>query len=215
MQPYSPELFNQGDQPGPRMLLDALRGATTPEQLKAQWKAVESAKETKKTQKWPQDMMIPCRPCTDENNGVEVRKPLQAFAIVNKVGDFWMQALAKGQDLMCMRCRQKATQSKQDVIIVCDGCQEALPRKKFGQKHIEIWRQGSSERALCGRCEERKERIARQDQELVYCKVCDRKVPEINFEDSSLAYWRLKDLMHEAECARCKVHLKTLVVEVS
>ena len=45
VQPYSPELFRQGDLPGPRLLMEALRGEVTQKELKQKWKAVEKEKE--------------------------------------------------------------------------------------------------------------------------------------------------------------------------
>ena len=44
VQPYSPELFRLGDLPGPRLLMEALRGKVTPQQLKKEWRAVEKDK---------------------------------------------------------------------------------------------------------------------------------------------------------------------------
>ena len=46
MQPYSPELFRLGDLPGPRLLMEALRGKVTIQQLKKEWKAVEKEKQS-------------------------------------------------------------------------------------------------------------------------------------------------------------------------
>ena len=42
-------------------------------------------RQERKTNEWPADMMLPCRGCTSKNDGVEVRKPLQAFAVCSKV----------------------------------------------------------------------------------------------------------------------------------
>ncbi len=49
VQPYSPELFRQGDLPGPRLLMEALRGNATPQELKKEWKAVEKEKQSGQT----------------------------------------------------------------------------------------------------------------------------------------------------------------------
>ncbi len=46
VQPYSPELFRLGDLPGPRLLMEALRGKATPQELKKEWKAVEKEKQS-------------------------------------------------------------------------------------------------------------------------------------------------------------------------
>ena len=45
VQPYSPDLFRLGDLPGPRLLMEALRGKATPQELKKEWKAVEKEKQ--------------------------------------------------------------------------------------------------------------------------------------------------------------------------
>ena len=53
-------------------------------------------KEEKERTKWPQDMLIPCRSCTDKNAGGEVRKPLDHFTIAVKVAtcgrSVWLKA---------------------------------------------------------------------------------------------------------------------------
>ena len=49
VQPYSPELFRLGDLPGPRLLMEALRGKATPQELKKEWKAVEKEKQSGQT----------------------------------------------------------------------------------------------------------------------------------------------------------------------
>ena len=52
------------------------------------------------------------------------------------------------------------------------------------------------------------EKKLRGDLELIYCHgpLCQRRVPEINFEEVKLAEWRIKDLMQDARCVRCVVN---------
>ena len=150
-------------------------------------------------------MLIPCRRCTDENGGQEVRKPLLLFAPHVSVADFWENSLAHGQDLCCMRCRNITFREVQDRVLVCDGCQKLLPGKSFDAENMDIWRQGLAEPVHCRRCSERKDRARREDLELIFCSGCQRRVPEINFEEAKLAEWRYKDLLYLAECARCVV----------
>jgi hypothetical protein len=52
VQPYSPQLFRQGDLPGPRLLMNALQGKLTPQELKKEWKAVEKEKESSAARQW-------------------------------------------------------------------------------------------------------------------------------------------------------------------
>ena len=134
-----------------------------------------------------------------------MRKPLRVFAICSRVEDFWKDALSQGQDMCCMRCCQITFREMQETILVCDACQKALPKKKFDEQNLVIWRQGLNEAVLCRWCAGDKDKLLRQDMDLVFCRGCDQRVPEINFEEAKLAEWRLKDLMHLAECARCVV----------
>ena len=46
VQPYSPDLFRLGDLPGPRLLMEALRGKATPQELKKEWKSLEIEKQS-------------------------------------------------------------------------------------------------------------------------------------------------------------------------
>lgn len=157
---------------------------------------------------WPQDMLIPCRRCTDENGGAEIRKPLRNFAVASRLQDFWDNALARGQDLCCMRCQQIMRLAMQDAVIECDSCQNMLARSKFDAEYVLIWSQGVAQPVLCRVCKGNREKTLRRDLELIYCHgpLCQKSVPEINFEELKLAEWRIKDLMHDARCARCVVN---------
>ncbi len=93
-------------------------------------------------------------------------------------------------------------------MIECDGCQQMLARSRFDAAYVAIWRQGLSEPVLCRVCAGDKEKTLREDLELIYCHgpLCQQRVPEIHFEEVKLAEWRVKDLMHNAWCARCTVN---------
>ena len=100
VQPYSPELFRQGELPGPHLLMDALRGTLSGSDLKKAWKQTECHDaEKKKRTEWPAEMLLPCRTCTDKSDGEEMRKPLRAFSTYTKVKDLWENVVARGQDL--------------------------------------------------------------------------------------------------------------------
>ena len=78
-QPYSPQLFRQGQLPGPRILMDVLRRDLNLQQAEAAWSVVEAEKEQRPTEydRWPLTMQLPCRTCTLQNGGIEVRKMLK------------------------------------------------------------------------------------------------------------------------------------------
>ena len=80
VQPYSPDLFRQGQLPGPRILMEVLRGNISSAEARAEWRRVEHERaKGKKAGEWSQSMMLPCRSCTLKNNGKEVLKRLRTF----------------------------------------------------------------------------------------------------------------------------------------
>ena len=74
VQPYSPELFRQGELPGPHILMSVLRKTMTLAEAKEAWQREGDAKEERKRQDWPGDLTLPCRDCTDANKNMEVRR---------------------------------------------------------------------------------------------------------------------------------------------
>ena len=110
-QPYSPHLFRQGVLPGPDLLMKVLRDEITPADAKRLWKEDEDSREkqriaakTIEPEKWSRALEIPCRRCTDENGGVEKRKPISAFTSAHLHEDTWRNVIRKGQDLCCFKC---------------------------------------------------------------------------------------------------------------
>ena len=74
-QPYSPHLFRQGLLPGPRLLLDVLTKKLTTEEAKKAWQEHEEKKTTTTAGgNWMIQQELPCRRCTDKNNGVFVKE---------------------------------------------------------------------------------------------------------------------------------------------
>ena len=75
-QPYSPHLFRQGVLPGPQLLLDTLMAGKadakkTLETAKKAWKEYEQNKSSCSAGgTWLLEQTLPCRNCTDKNNGV-------------------------------------------------------------------------------------------------------------------------------------------------
>jgi hypothetical protein len=82
VQPYSPHLFRQGELPGPRLLMEVLRGNLSTENARLAWRKFEKEKDSTKSKgggNWVFAMPLPCRRCTDEAAGIEVWKPLKHF----------------------------------------------------------------------------------------------------------------------------------------
>ena len=72
VQPYSPHLFRQGMLPGPQLLLDVLtHKLKTTAEIKAAWKEVDkkAAQEKEERVDWLESQTLPCRACTDKNEG--------------------------------------------------------------------------------------------------------------------------------------------------
>ena len=68
VQPYSPQLFRQGELPGPALLMKALQGELSTAAAKKEWDKVERANANpKKVGEWPASMLLPCRSCTLKN----------------------------------------------------------------------------------------------------------------------------------------------------
>jgi len=123
--PYSPDLFAQGEQPGPHMLLKVLLKQMTVAEAKAEWKRIEKKKsqgDERTDGPWLVSMEIPCRRCTDRNEGIEVKKPRAMFLAIGKKtpSDIWNDTLQKGQDLCCLNCCSEMWEKKRTVPIV--GC---------------------------------------------------------------------------------------------
>eukprot|EP00973_Karenia_brevis_P084882 11778985-Karenia_brevis.AAC.1 len=76
-QPYSPHLFRQGTLPGPQLLQDVLKKKITIQDAKKQWHADEQQeKQSMRFESWLLEQTLPCRCCTDKNDGEEVWKPI-------------------------------------------------------------------------------------------------------------------------------------------
>ena len=127
VQPYSPELFRQGELPGPHILMSVLRGNMSLEQSKEAWKDAENQKADRKQKEWPHDMLLPCRQSTDANHGLEVRRPLKSFFSTPS----W-NLIAQGQDLMCHTCKHRHMKDgRRKNTVLCDECGWILPCTRF------------------------------------------------------------------------------------
>ena len=96
--PYSPALFQQGNLPGPALLLKAQRGELREDELKKAWRRAEKDDAANKEERknWPWSMKLPCRLCTNKNGGTEVCRPLSWFVIEQTRANGW-NAISKGR----------------------------------------------------------------------------------------------------------------------
>ena len=101
VQPFSPQLFRQGDLPGPTFFLKFWRKELTSEEVYTAWKN-EMKKTKSRGTDWPQEMPLFCRGCSD---GIETesRKPLKEFPQRSKAQIFH-NLLAQGMECFCIAC---------------------------------------------------------------------------------------------------------------
>eukprot|EP00972_Heterocapsa_arctica_P078134 11523499-Heterocapsa_arctica.AAC.1 len=67
------------------------------------WKAEEQTKVTREGtgENWLRSMALPCRRCTETNDGKEVCKAVSAFTFSHEATKIWIHVLPYGQDLCC------------------------------------------------------------------------------------------------------------------
>ena len=102
MKPYASNLFRNGDQLGPDLLLKFQRGDINETQMEAAWRT-----ESKKVRKpndwhWIQEMRLYCRNCS-ETAGEEVYKAAKEFPDrgLQKV---WSRVIGLGMERFCKAC---------------------------------------------------------------------------------------------------------------
>ena len=214
-QPYSPHLFRQGVLIGPDLLLRVLTKSITWEEAAKLWKSEEKktrqeSSSGKDARPWYLRMEVPCRRCTDEDGTKEVCKPVSAFTASSTVSHIWKQVLAKGQDLMCLRCQHTlGLTSECNNVIPCDGCGLTQRLEAFSTDMQGLWQALSTEPLLCKSCEQKGQRgrpARADDPELILCNFyCKRRVPSTNFVATQLTEWTAQKMMLLAKCARCVV----------
>ena len=106
VQPFSPQLFRQGDLPGPNLFLRFWRQELSSEQVYMAWKN-EMNKTKSRVTDWLQQMPIFCRGCSDAID-TDVRKPLKDFPKRGKTNVFH-NVLAGGMERFCIACLQSRT----------------------------------------------------------------------------------------------------------
>jgi hypothetical protein len=209
-QPYSPHLFRQGVLPGPHLLMQVLQNEITPEEAKKAWKKAEKASKAEEStgQSWIETMELPCRRCTDVNQGVEVTKPLSAFSTSLKLEDLWNTAIRKGQDLTCFKCAHALQWQTVGAVISCDSCGKIQPSKNFTPEMRRLWETLSTEKLECKKCEGESASIIKNSEFFLCNGHCKRELPEYHFIAQMLVHWQTKETkeqMLSAKCARCVV----------
>ncbi len=210
-QPYSPRLFRQGVAPGPNLLMQVLQGVMSAKEARKAWKTEEQPKADREStgESWMKSMELPCRKCTEANDGVEVCKPVSAFTASHDTSKIWKDVLAHGQDLCCVKCEHRLPWSKvSDAVVPCDSCGQLRARNKFGAQSLRLWESLSQEPLYCLSRQGLK-RKALNDSELIFCNgECQRELPEYHFVEAMIVDWRAQQSLLSAKCARCIVRAK-------
>ena len=100
-QPYAPTLFEQGEIPGPDLLLRFLRNEVPMSALGREWAAMKdvSAKERKR---WPEEMPLYCRGCSSAA-GEDIYRSAKQFTHRNSE-TLWNDVISKGMERFCEKC---------------------------------------------------------------------------------------------------------------
>ena len=205
VQPYSPQLFRQGELPGPTILMQVLRGDLETNGAKRLWEQVEKDNARKqKDGEWPATMMLPCASCTRKNGGEEVRKRLCTFTSATKLEDMW-RTIAKGQSLECIRCYQGRVRKITSGIIFCETCEAYRPETAFSSGTKSTLVKGGDGLVQCEACEHGKSRVKRAETRFEHCCSCDMLWPEAAFQAKQLQEWRANRQEHLMTCASCVV----------
>ena len=213
VQPYSPQLFRQGELQGPALLMQVLRGELSTAAAKEEWDKVERANTNKKQQgEWPASMLLPCRSCTFKNRGKEVRKRLQTFTTGTSRKDWW-NTISEGQDLECIRCVQARRQQIEGGIIYCESCEEYRPDTAFSTQARTILTTGSEGVVQCESCEHGNVRRVRAETIFEHCVECNTDWPEAAFQAKPLQEWRANKQAHLMTCERCETNTKSVFLQ--
>lgn len=218
VQPYSPNLFRQGELPGPTLLMKSLLKKLSFKELAKAWKDEETKEKTTggEPQPWFEKVTVPCRQCTHLNDGKEVSKPLNAFwdAVNCKTADdYWNKVVSKGCDLACIKCVRTMNwypmpnfKNNQNTLIACDGCGKNRTTTWFSDADVKAWNSSASPNLrdiFCKACTG--DRVEKKDAQEVHCMGrCQRSLPEFHFDEASLVRWMAADIT-EAKCLRCAI----------
>lgn len=160
---------------------------------------------------WITSQELPCRLCTDKNNGVEVWKPISSFESSTDTDTLFKRVLQKGQDLVCYRCtRQYLKWSKLfDDVIPCDGCGIIQTSSKYDAANAKIWQTLGDEEIYCKRCLGIKQRGTKTD--MIKCNgECQQDLPDYHFVDLMIVEARKTQSTIALKCARCTLKEKNV-----
>ena len=148
-QPFSPNLFTNGELIGPHTFLEVHRGKLTPQEAKARFS------QDKPSKKRNRDIMLFCRGCSPQPHRQEKLLPLREF-VTAWDQDEWYQVLSEGMCRLCLQCKakQSGTQppSHSAATHPCPYCPEARPANKTGYCSECV----KTERLACSRCDQGK-----------------------------------------------------------
>ena len=142
VQPHAPNLFRNGDLPGPDLLLKFQRGVIEQADLEAAW-----GKQSKKVRKpsawhWLNEMPLYWRGCS-ETAAAEVYKAAKEFPN-HGLQYLWDRVIALGMARFCKQCSnarkaaagkvhglEVSRPSQEDAEVECVGCRLKLPLQAF------------------------------------------------------------------------------------
>ena len=92
-QPFAPTLFEQGEPPGPDLLLRFLRNEIPMSKLGQEWAALKEVA-NKERKRWPDEMPLYCRGCSSAA-GEDVFRSAKLFTHLEP-DTWWKEVISKG-----------------------------------------------------------------------------------------------------------------------
>ena len=194
-QAFSPQLFSQGDLPGPEILLKFQRNEIQQHELENAWASRRTQKK-RRTLKWPQDMLLYCRGCS-ERLGEETERPLSEFPEAT-----W-KTIALGMERFCTSCLK----SKQVRRKLSEESMAQTPKADDDAKQC---------KEMCAHCNSESIAVAFREQRLcekcakieIKCTTCSSAKKEIKlalcfFDIEQVLQWKKTRNMNRARCRSC------------
>jgi hypothetical protein len=175
VRPFSPRLFQQGEQPFPTLLLKVLQGQVPESELAA--RCLETKQNTKhsKEERMLKHMKLQCGLCAAVKNGEDFVKDLPGPFGQN----FLQRALAPGPFRRCVVCTGEHREA--GAKHVCCGCKRSLPKDCFSASQ---WKNRFKERHVqCLECAREAELGCSREAKL-RCFLCDT-MTEAHFSQSA------------------------------
>ena len=144
-QPFSPNLFRNGELVGPHTFLEFHRGTRSLEEAKNSFQ-----KDTTKRQRQP-DLLLYCRMCSPRRNMPDKLVPLREFHNAS-TRDAWFAVVTQGMDAVCLRCHKELDTPEPavdpDTPTLCAFCATNKAQKSGYCKTCL-----KTERLACARCD--------------------------------------------------------------